>query len=192
MSLYCFDIGVEYLYFHKNQLLIFWHDLGINLDKQKVMLIFINLGELNMQKAPQTMKGQQGFTLIELMIVIAIIGILAAIALPAYQDYTVRAKLSEGTVLLGSGKLLVEEYSMVNGALPTTAQATSAGFASLAGNEVTGTAWSGTALTANFGDEDGNGTNDAVVLTATRAATGVVTWDGTCTGLASTSACPVN
>jgi len=47
-------------------------------------------------------KVQQGFTLIELMIVIAIIGILAAIALPAYQDYTVKAKVSEGPSLAGS------------------------------------------------------------------------------------------
>jgi type IV pilus assembly protein PilA len=52
---------------------------------------------------------QQGFTLIELMIVVAIIGILAAVALPAYQDYTVRAKVSEGLVLASSAKLAVAE-----------------------------------------------------------------------------------
>ena len=49
-------------------------------------------------------KKQQGFTLIELMIVIAIVGILAAIALPAYQDYTVRAKVSEAMVTLAEAK----------------------------------------------------------------------------------------
>lgn len=135
---------------------------------------------------------QQGFTLIELMIVIAIIGILAAIALPAYQDYTVRAKLSEGPVMMGAGKLLIEEYSMTNGALPTTAEAASNGFTSMSGNNVTGLTWSGTALTANFNDVDGNGTADATVLTATRnATTGVVTWAGSCTGLGSPSACPL-
>ncbi|WP_119355241.1 pilin [Azohydromonas sediminis] len=55
---------------------------------------------------------QQGFTLIELMIVVAIIGILAAVALPAYQDYTARAQVSEGVQLLGGLKTpIAEAYS---------------------------------------------------------------------------------
>jgi type IV pilus assembly protein PilA len=59
---------------------------------------------------------QQGFTLIELMIVVAIVGILAAIAIPAYQDYTVRAKVTEGLSLANSAKILVEDTFTSGGA----------------------------------------------------------------------------
>ena len=65
------------------------------------------------------MKQQKGFTLIELMIVIAIIGILAAIAIPAYQDYTVRSKLSEGLNMAGAAKLAVAETFDSTGVMPT-------------------------------------------------------------------------
>ncbi len=63
-------------------------------------------------------KGHTGFTLIELMIVVAIIGILAAIAIPAYQDYTIRAQISEGLTLSAGAKLAVSEYYMERGTWP--------------------------------------------------------------------------
>ena len=64
-------------------------------------------------------KMQQGFTLIELMIVVAIIGILAAVALPAYQDYTVRARVTEGLSLAASAKTAVAENAASGTALNT-------------------------------------------------------------------------
>ena len=68
----------------------------------------------------QEMKKQQGFTLIELMIVVAIIGILAAIAIPAYQDYTIRAQVSEGLSLSGGAKAAISEFTMDSGNFPST------------------------------------------------------------------------
>ncbi|ENW1615719.1 pilin, partial [Neisseria gonorrhoeae] len=75
---------------------------------------------------------QKGFTLIELMIVIAIVGILAAVALPAYQDYTARAQVSEAILLAEGQKSAVTEYYLNNGEWPENNA--SAGVASPASN----------------------------------------------------------
>lgn len=80
---------------------------------------------------------QKGFTLIELMIVVAIIGILAAVALPAYQDYTKRSHVSEGLALAGGAKTAVTEYYSDKGQWPTTnTLAGLAAAASIKGNAV--------------------------------------------------------
>jgi type IV pilus assembly protein PilA len=68
----------------------------------------------NMQIKP----GQKGFTLIELMIVVAIIGILAAVAIPAYQDYIARSQVSEAFSMTSGMKTTIAEYGQINGAYP--------------------------------------------------------------------------
>ena len=64
---------------------------------------------------------QQGFTLIELMIVVAIVGVLAAIALPAYQDYVIRAKVSEGLAALDAARIGTAEYFQTESSMPDDA-----------------------------------------------------------------------
>lgn len=83
-------------------------------------------------------KVQAGFTLIELLIVVAIIGILAAVAIPAYQDYTIKAKISEGPSLVGAVKTAVAGYYQTNNTMPNTnALAGLPTAASIKGNHVT-------------------------------------------------------
>jgi len=83
---------------------------------------------------------QKGFTLIELMIVVAIIGILAALAIPAYQDYTIKSRVSEGASLTGAYKTAIEVYWSENGTLAgltdNSLNPTSLGLATVSGEYV--------------------------------------------------------
>jgi len=95
------------------------------------------------------MKKSQGFTLIELMIVVAIIGILAAIAIPAYQDYTKRAHVSEGLNLAGGLKASVAEYFASEGTWPT--DETSVGVtATITGNAVSAVTVASSLITIEY------------------------------------------
>jgi type IV pilus assembly protein PilA len=127
---------------------------------------------------------QKGFTLIELMIVVAIIAILAAIAIPAYQDYLVRTQVSEGAVLTDGAKTAVAEFYSNKGTYPTNNE--SAGLAtdaSISGKYVAKVAVASGKITATFGNEANTaittaGTDTFVLSPVTKA--GSITW--TCRG----------
>ena len=119
---------------------------------------------------------QQGFTLIELMIVVAIIGILAAIAIPAYQDYTKRAHVSEGLSLAAGAKTAVSEFYSTNNTWP--ANNTSAGLAAsntITGNAVTAVGVSASQITVVYNSKV-DATSNTLILGAT-ASGGAITWD---------------
>ena len=97
-------------------------------------------------------KTQKGFTLIELMIVVAIIGILAAIAIPAYQDYTVRTQASEGLAMASAAKAAVSEYRADKGIWP--ADELALGWTTLpSGKYVTSVDVAGGVITITYGGQ---------------------------------------
>ncbi len=125
-----------------------------------------------------TSNNQDGFTLIELMIVIAIVGILSALALPAYQDYTVRARMGEVLAYAAEGKASIAEYASAHASVPTTSE--SAGI----DTDGNGSYVASAAVTADgryhitlaASGELGEASGDLLEMAPTRNANGTVSW----------------
>jgi type IV pilus assembly protein PilA len=116
---------------------------------------------------------QKGFTLIELMIVVAIIGILAAVALPAYRSYSVRAKVSELILAASSGKNTVSEYVNTYGVMPDTA---SVSVENQASKYVASVVWTSPDIIVTATNAEAAIAGAQLRLTAAVSGSGQVTW----------------
>lgn len=132
-----------------------------------------------MKNIQQKHANAKGFTLIELMIVVAIIGVLAAVALPAYSDYTIRARVSEVILAASSCRTDITEFAQTNNTLPAASEADCSGSSLY----VASVAWDGTAVTAtsSANTDLGGAASGTITLTPAAVSGGTIpSW--TCAG----------
>ena len=122
-------------------------------------------------------RSQHGFTLIELMIVVAIVGILAAVAIPMYQDYVIRSQVAEGINLSGRAQAAVVEYYQAKGVFPVdNTEAALMPAISIRGDYVTSVAVSGAVVTITYGNEANTHISGQTITMTAANNTGSMSW----------------